>query len=255
MSLILTILTFAVFVGVSYLSGFMKKGLVPKAVPEGLPNNFDSIGNHLIWAHGRAPLQDAQTIVVLPTAADTSVRIEGYALPQSLYYHQGHTWVALQESGAAVVGLDDFASKLMGRPTSIKLPRVGERCRQGARGWILSRKGRILAMPFPLDGEVVAINERVLNNPEILTKEPYGNGWLAMVKPRELKRNLRNLLAGPIAMRWMEEAAADLRSAFSGKLGAVYQDGGLPKEGLADHFDEADWEKFADRFFMVERRG
>ncbi|MBI5115557.1 hypothetical protein HZA56_03740 [Candidatus Poribacteria bacterium] len=247
MSLFLTLLTFGVFVGVSYLSGFMKKGIVPKAVPEG-----PFIGPLDI---GDTQRSTPRTVVVLPTAADAAVRIEGYALPQSLYYHQGHAWVALQESGTAVIGVDDFAGKLIGKPTSVKLPRVGERCRQGAKGWIFSTKGRMLAMPFPLDGEVVAINERVLNNPEILTKEPYGNGWLAMVKPRELKRNLRNLLNGAIAMRWMEESAAELRSAFSGKLGAVYQDGGLPKEGLAECFDEADWERFADRVFMVERRG
>ncbi|MBI4830069.1 MAG: hypothetical protein HY801_00635 [Candidatus Lindowbacteria bacterium] len=201
------------------------------------------------------PPPSPQAVVVLPAAKDSAARVEGYALPQSLYYHQGHSWVALQESGTVVVGVDEFTSKLIGKPTSVKLPRVGERCRQGAKGWTFLRKGRTLAMPFPLDGEIIAINERVLNNPEILSKEPYGNGWLAMVKPRELKRNLRNLLAGQVATRWMEESAADLRAAFSGKLGMVFQDGGLPKEALADHFDEAEWDEFADRTFMVERRG
>ncbi|MBI5115556.1 glycine cleavage system protein H [Candidatus Poribacteria bacterium] len=185
-------------------------------------------------------------------AGSAPVRVEGYALPEAFYYHQGHAWVAPRSPDTAVIGVDEFASKLIGEPSSIKLPRVGEPCMQGGKGWTLSRNARKLDMLFPLDGEVVAINESVLANPETLSREPYGAGWLMVVKSRNLKQNLRNLLRGNIAKRWMEESAAELRTAFSGKMGLVFQDGGLPEGGLADRFATTDWRKFAGRVFMHE---
>ncbi|MBI4830068.1 MAG: glycine cleavage system protein H [Candidatus Lindowbacteria bacterium] len=189
---------------------------------------------------------------MIARAIRAAARVEGYALPESLYYHQGHAWVAPREADTAFVGIDEFAAKLIGKPSSIDLPRVGDRCRQGGKGWTLSRNARKLEMLFPLDGEVIAVNERAMANPEFLSREPYGGGWLVLVRSKNLKQNLRNLLRANVARRWMEESAAEIRSAFSGKLGLVFQDGGLPEEGIADCFDAADWRKFVSRVFMHE---
>lgn len=248
MTLVLVFLTFAVFAGVGYLSDFMNKRIVQKPAPE---------GPLFTQAFAREPtsatLESVPAVAILPGAGAGTARVEGYALPDSLFYHQGHAWVALQESGTVVVGLDDFVGKLLGKPTSIKLPRVGETCRQGATAWSLLRNGKALEMLSPLDGKVVAVNKRVIDDPEIVAKDPYGAGWLMMVKPRERKRNFRNLISGGVAKGWMEESAAALRSAFSGELGPVYNDGGLPENGVADDLDEAAWDELTSRVFMLER--
>jgi hypothetical protein len=107
-------------------------------------------------------------------------------------------------------------------------------------------------MLFPLDGKIVAVNEGVQKNPAKVSEEPYSGGWLLKVKPRNLKRNLRNLLRGSAARNWMENSASELRSAFSGELGMVFQDGGLPEEGLADHFETNDWVDLTTRIFLIE---
>ena len=248
MTLILALLTFGVFIGIHYFSQFMKNRMVPEAVPEGpvLKNAFAR------EATTAAP-ESMTGVAILPGAGEATARVEGYALPESLFYHQGHAWVALQESGTAVIGIDDFAGKLLGKPTSIRMPRVGETCRQGATAWSLTRNGKVLDMLCPLDGKVVAVNERALDDPDIIAREPYGNGWLMMVKPRELKRNLRNLISGGVARGWMEESATTLRSTFSGELGPVFNDGGLPEDGVADDIDEAVWDQLTSRVFMLER--
>ena len=198
-------------------------------------------------------LESAGAAIPIPFAAPgASPRVEGYALPESLYYHQGHAWVALQEDGKAVVGIDDFAGKLIGKLTSIALPKVGDRCKQGAKGWSLSQNKKSLDMLFPLDGKVVAINESILSNPSKLSEEPYGGGWLMKIKPKDLTSNLRNLLRGSAARSWMQNSAVELRSALSGDLGVVYQDGGLPEEGLADQFSTKDWVDLTTRNFLIE---
>lgn len=228
--LLLMGLTLGVLVGSSRLAEFVRARILLRPALEG------------------PALEDA---AVAATGATVS-RVEGYSMPESLHYHRGHAWVAVQESGTVLVGIDDFAGKLLGGPTSVALPRVGESFTQGMKGWTLSRKGKTLDMAFPLDGEVVAVNELAKDAPELLSKEPYGRGWLLMVKPKNLRRNLRDLLRGSAARKWMEESAMQLRAAFSGEMGLVFQDGGLPEEGLADRMEAADWHELVNRVFTVE---
>jgi glycine cleavage system H lipoate-binding protein len=243
MPIILAFLTFLIFIGISCLSAFIKKRFLVKVAEGPVFLATDAVSPVL------SPLR---TVAILPALEETTARIEGYAMPECLYYHQGHAWVAIQGSDTALIGIDEFASKFVGRATSIIVPKVGESFRQGEKGWILRRNGKEFHMVFPADGKVIAVNEQALENPEILSKEPYGKGWLMMIESKNLKRNLRNLLRGSVAKRWMEESAAELRSVFSGKLGVVCQDGGLPTEGLADHLDGAEWRDLASRIFMVE---
>jgi len=250
MTLILAVLTFGIFIGIHYFSEYMKNRMVPEPAPEG-----PTVERAFAKEAATATSGSMPGVAILPGAGQATARIEGYALPDSLLYHQGHAWVALQESGTAVIGIDDFAGKLLGKPTSIQMPRVGETCRQGATAWSLTRNEKVLDMLSPLDGKVVAVNERALSDPDIITREPYGNGWLMMVKPRELKRNLRNLISGGVARSWMEESATALKSTFSGELGPVCNDGGLPAEGLADDIGEEAWNELTSKVFLLDRDG
>lgn len=176
-------------------------------------------------------------------------RVEGYSLPEHLFYHAGHTWVCPQGLDMALVGVDEFAGKLIGRPTFVSIPQVGQRVMEGQRGWTLHRKGRDLDIRMPMDGEVIALNEEALRNPDLLARDPYGKGWLAMVRVRDVRRGLSGLLSGAAARDWMERSAAELRSIFSGRLGLVFQDGGLPQEDLAEHVGVEEWDTLVDRFF------
>lgn len=244
MPLILAVLTFAVFIGISYLTDYVKKRFLLKAVLErGVPQNGSLLG---------PSLGPGRTVAILPALGKDTFRVEGYAMPESLYYHQGHAWVAPQDSNTALIGIDEFASKCIGEPTSISIPSLGESFRQGEKGWRIRNDDKVLEMVFPVDGRIIAINEQVLRNPSLMAKEPYGKGWLVMVESKNLRRNLRNLLRRSVAKRWMEESASDLRSLFSRRLGMVFQDGGLPEDGLADYMDTEAWREFTGRTFMGE---
>jgi glycine cleavage system H lipoate-binding protein len=247
MLVILAILTFVVFISISYLADVMKRRSFAETVTEG-----PALHNAVIDGAESVEPVNATAVAILPGCGKGVTRVEGYALPESLYYHQGHTWVALQDSGMAIVGVDEFAGKLLGSPDTVKLPRAGETCRQGAVILTLGRKEKQLEMLSPLDGQVVAVNDRVLDNPEAVVRSPYSGGWLMMVRPREIKRNLRNLISGPVARGWMEESVATLKSMFRGEAGLVFQDGGLPEEGLADQFTAREWRQITDRIFMIE---
>jgi glycine cleavage system H lipoate-binding protein len=244
MPLILAVLTFAFFIGIGYLSNYVKKRFLLKPALEGVVPQNRSIASQEFARERR--------VAILPALDRGTVRVEGYAVPESLYYHQGHTWVAPQDSGTALIGIDEFASKFVGPPASVSLPPVGETFRQGEKGWSMSKEGRTLGMIFPIDGKVVAVNEQVIRDPGLIAREPYGKGWLIMVESKTLKRNLRNLLKSAVARRWMEESAAELRSLFSRRLGVVFPDGGLPEDGVADYINGEEWQEFVRRMFLLE---
>jgi hypothetical protein len=98
----------------------------------------------------------------------------------------------------------------------------------------------------------VAINKEVIENPHVLSTDPYGRGWLMLVKATDLKRNLRNLLNGSLARSWMADSALALRSMFTGRVGLVFQDGGLPEDGVGDHLKASEWNELVNRLFGQE---
>ena len=126
-------------------------------------------------------------------------------LPQNLYYHQGHSWVEQKGADVVKIGIDDFAQKLIGQTDLIDLPRVGTLLEQGEKGWKLGRNSSSIDILSPVDGEVLAVNEKALSEPQIINRDPYGNGWLLKVRVSKMKSNMTNLLSGHLAAVWMKE--------------------------------------------------
>lgn len=106
-------------------------------------------------------------------------------------------------------------------------------------------------MLSPVDGTVVAVNERLLDSPEVLDRDPYGEGWLLKVRAPRAAANAKQLLSGALARRWMEEACDGLRTLMSPELGRAYQDGGVPVDGMARSLDPARWDEVARRFLLT----
>ena len=104
-------------------------------------------------------------------------------------------------------------------------------------------------MLSPVDGTVVAVNERVMATPEVVHHDPYGDGWLYKVRASRPRVNLNQLLSGTLAKRWMEEATDAIQGMISPELGRVLQDGGMPVHGIARSLDTEKWDGFAGDSF------
>jgi len=188
-------------------------------------------------------------------ARDAAARLEpslvgGFQVPEKLRYHPGHTW-ALSESPSLVrVGMDDFASKLVGRIDRVSLPQRGQWIRQGQKIWTLHRDGSKVEMVSPIEGSVADINEAIAQDPELLRRDPYGEGWLVTVQSPDAKTNFRNLMAGGLARWWTEEAASRLQRRVPGALGALAQDGGVAMDNLTSQLPDQNWAELAREFFL-----
>ena len=123
------------------------------------------------------------------------MEIEGYLLPDELYYHKEHFWAKV-DGNKVVVGTSDFAQKLAGQIVYVELPSAGKVIEQGKPcGSMESGKwvGRIYA---PISGKVEASNEALEDSPELINESPYEKGWMFVVNPSNLQEELKNLIQG-----------------------------------------------------------
>jgi glycine cleavage system H protein len=181
-----------------------------------------------------------------------------FRVPEGYGFHQGHTWMKVDHrmnsdhQRLVKVGLDDFAQKLVGRVDAVELPAVGTRLTQGDKAWSLRVDSVAIPMLSPVDGEVVAVNQEVLRSPEILSRDPYGAGWLLKVKSDRIATDTRNLLSGKVARAWMETSLENLHPIRHEGVGPVLQDGGLPLDGIARILGGDQWVELAKTHFLTD---
>lgn len=200
-----------------------------------------------------------QVLQVAPAKSDAAVPrlrpalVAGFAVPENLRYHPGHTW-ALSESPSLVrVGMDDFASKLTGKLENITLPQRGQWIRQGQKLCTIYHDDAAVDMVSPIEGTVSDINQAVLQNPKLALSDPYGDGWLVTVNAPDAKTSFKNLLGGPLARWWTEESASRLQRRIPVAMafaGALAQDGGEAINDVAAQIPDQEWAPLAKEFFL-----
>jgi glycine cleavage system H lipoate-binding protein len=168
------------------------------------------------------------------------------------HIHPGHSWLKLTQDGDVVVGVDDFAQSVIGSIDEMKLPRLLHRVRQGEVGWTIRHGNRVVPMRSPVSGWVTEKNEMALNDPSLVNRSPYGDGWLFKVRPSKIGMQLHNLFTGRAASRWLDTQRSELARYFSGAPALMYQEGGVMLQNLADKCSDEEWGGIAKQFFQVD---
>jgi glycine cleavage system H protein len=221
-TVIMVLLTFAIFLSIDYIRG--QKQIAKQAEVQ--------------------PVRRPSVSQVLPAL------VAGFEVPENVRFHAGHTWALAESRELVRVGMDDFASKLIGKVESIALPQRGRWVRQGQKIWTIFRDGKSVDMVSPIEGTITEVNEAVAKNPELARKDPYGEGWLVTVQAPDSKLNFRNLLSGTLARLWTEDSALRLRSRMPALAGAVAQDGGVAVDDLSAQMADEDWAELTKEFFL-----
>jgi glycine cleavage system H protein len=203
------------------------------------------------FIHRRSPAVVEAPVPATEASGREPVWVAGYALPDGLSYHRGHTWARPLESGDVVVGVDDFASRLLGLPREVSLPSRGAWLRQGEASVALGAGARRAHLLSPVEGEVVAVNPELRTNPDLVKEDPYGRGWLFKVRPADLKTSLRNLISGRLAHRWIEDARERLDLSLMAFSQSVLQDGGEPAADFVKHLSDEEWRGLVREFLLT----
>ena len=204
----------------------------------------------------------SQRFEKIPAVIKNSVDslVDWFRVPDSILFHQGHTWVRpdKEDPGVVLVGMDDFAQKMAGSLGLRNNPTIGTFIRQGERSWSLQDGTKSVDMLAPISGEVVELNVAQLAAREKghdiaggEDNDPYGKGWILKVRPENFERERKGLLSGRLARKWMEEVTDQLRLKISPELGAVMQDGGVPVAGMAKNIDAEEWDLLLKEFFLT----
>ncbi|MEG6523712.1 glycine cleavage system protein GcvH [Desulfotomaculum sp. 1211_IL3151] len=109
-----------------------------------------------------------------------------------LYFHE-HTWAKV-EGDLVRVGITDFAQDQLSNIIFVELPNVGETYRKGDEFGQAESAKTVSALYMPVSGEIVEINEELEEAPQNVNEDPYGTGWMIVVKPGNLVE-LKELLA------------------------------------------------------------
>ncbi|MGV8095510.1 MAG: glycine cleavage system protein GcvH [Mangrovibacterium sp.] len=109
-------------------------------------------------------------------------------LPGNLKYTKEHEWIRV-DGDVAVVGITDFAQGELGDIVFVEIETVGEALEVGETFGTVEAVKTVSDLFMPVGGEVLEFNSALEDNPELINKDPYGEGWMIKIKisdPSEL---------------------------------------------------------------------
>lgn len=101
--------------------------------------------------------------------------------PADLQYTRTHEWIRI-EGDEATVGITDYAQHALGDVVYVDLPEVGARFEADGVFGAVELVKAASDLYLPVAGEIIAINEALVNSPELINKDPYGEGWIVKIR-------------------------------------------------------------------------
>tara|TARA_B100000579_G_C22758590_1_gene817786 strand:+ start:432 stop:821 length:390 start_codon:yes stop_codon:yes gene_type:complete len=105
-----------------------------------------------------------------------------YQFPDYLKYADTHEYV-VEENGLLRIGVSEFAIDQLGDIVFVELADQGSRLQKGETFGTIESVKAVEEVYIPFSGKIVSINEKVIDNPEILQDDPVGQGWLVIIEP------------------------------------------------------------------------
>ncbi len=138
------------------------------------------------------------------------VKIEGNEFPENLLYHREHMWVKL-EGDKVRVGYNDWAQSAAGKLVNLNTRKVGKTVEAGKTLGTIESGKWVGPLKAPITGEIVELNDQVLKAPSLINEDPYGKGWVAVITPKNLGAEEKDLIKGSdkaTLEKWLKEEKA-----------------------------------------------
>ena len=105
-------------------------------------------------------------------------------IPDKLHYTKTHEWVKEDDEGITI-GITDHAQTMLGDLVYVELPDIETHFDGGQECAVVESVKAAADIYCPISGEVVEVNDAVIENPQLINEDPYGKGWLIRVRPFE----------------------------------------------------------------------
>lgn len=131
------------------------------------------------------------------------------AYREDLFYERSHAWLKV-EGDLVRVGVDDVAQRAAGRIVYVSSLAPGSHVKRGRPLISLESRKWVGYINSPVTGVVVEFNAELKRRPHLVNEDPYGSGWVVLMRPSNLQDDLPSLLRGEEARKWLEEEEARL---------------------------------------------
>lgn len=125
--------------------------------------------------------------------------------PAQLKYAQTHEWARLEDDNTVTVGITAHAQDALGDVVFVELPVVGANLDAGQEAGVVESVKAASDIYAPVSGEVIAVNELLVENPQLINEEPYGEGWMFRLRAQDVTE-LESLLAAEAYQQFCEDA-------------------------------------------------
>ncbi len=121
-------------------------------------------------------------------------------IPEGLYYTPEHEWIKV-EGDLVRIGISDYAQEQLGDVVFVELPPIGDKVERYEEG--SSKEAELGAVESvktvsdiysPVMGSVEEVNEDLQAQPELINEDPYGQGWICVIRPSNLEEDLEELM-------------------------------------------------------------
>lgn len=123
--------------------------------------------------------------------------------PQDLKYSKEHEWVKV-EGQTATIGITDYAQDSLGDVVYVELPQEGGAVVKDETFGVIESVKAVSDLYSPVSGKIVEVNDSIIDNPEVINEEPYGDAWILKVELAGLEE-LDGLLSSEDYQQYIEE--------------------------------------------------
>jgi glycine cleavage system H protein len=177
-------------------------------------------------------------------------------IPQGLFFSRNHTWLQLEKSGEARIGIDDFLLKVLGNVTIKPIVYPGEKVKKGEVIALVEQAGKQLKLLSPVSGRVSDLNYDLDEDSVGWADDPYGEGWLFTVQPDNWKTETAGFLLGKETQSWMESEVQRLKDFLSVSfsryadpaMALAFQEGGELQINPLEGMEAVVWDDFQNEF-------
>lgn len=114
------------------------------------------------------------------------------AIPEDRIYSPEHEWLKI-EGNKASMGISDHAQCALGDVVYVELPDIGQSVTMGKAVGVVESVKAVSDIFAPMSGKIIAVNHKVIENPELINQDPYGEGWLLMIEISDISQKSRLL--------------------------------------------------------------
>jgi glycine cleavage system H lipoate-binding protein len=180
-------------------------------------------------------------------------------IPAGLYYDKTHTWAYMDKQGYVKIGIDDFLQHVTGPFTRVEMKGSGEKIKKGEPFLTLVQDGKQLTIQAPISGTIIALNNDLLNEPDLVNQSPYDDGWIYLFKPANWQRELQLMRMSVAYKDWIRNEFYRLRDFLAVKVntqaltyqGIALQDGGELTDRVMENLGPEVWEEFQKHFVDI----